>query len=260
MKISALVLSCLTLLVSGKETVDSSEVSSIKKDIELVETGISALKDVILHDPNNQKHLRRLAHLKTFQYLPDSMTMNFDNLSGEEAIDVLTCAKDCMSESEDETTPSESFGTKIKKDKDEKGFGSCTVNPKIFEEADVSCFDLDAFAEFEEDGFDKEAFLNPQVDFDVVDDGIALILDEAEDRLGELLGLPHDVSTSTSCGNACRICKITCSYKLGDTFGNCMLGCVPLCLVFKSSTLCNNCEYACNTPMRLCKAGCDSLP
>jgi len=99
MKFAAVVLSCLTLLVSGKETADSSEVASIKKDIEQVEAGISALKDRILHDPNNQNHksyLRHLAHFTTFQYFPHSMTMNFDHLSGVEAIDVLSCAKDCM--------------------------------------------------------------------------------------------------------------------------------------------------------------------
>jgi len=115
MKFLSVVVSYLALfgqgnIVSGNEVADSAEVASLENDFQQVEAGIRVLRDVLLRDPNNHKHrfnLRKLASLTSFSYSESTLNMQLDNISGTDAITMLSCAKDCMSGNGDVPTPPE---------------------------------------------------------------------------------------------------------------------------------------------------------
>jgi len=106
MKFAFHLLSYLTLF--GTANIASSEVSSIEKELEKVEAGIKQLKEIILRDPKNVVHrsnLRRLVDLVGFHFGEGwdgqvGLSMDFDNLDGREAVDILGCVKNCMEDDE----------------------------------------------------------------------------------------------------------------------------------------------------------------
>jgi len=129
---------------------------------------------------------------------------------------------------------------------------------QIYEETGTFCFDIDSLMAVED--YDMN-FLEGGLDQEVATDyrrGVAIILDDANDKLDVLLGQEAGARRSLQsvrCGLACGACQIACSVSTGSSEAVCLAGTLIVCL-FPFSSLCKAAEALCRAPGNACRAAC----